>query len=113
MASMLTGLIAIAFFIVILNGFAAGLVSFAHFFRGAEGVMKRALIGACGTGVVCVALMSGALLFGGAGGGEGAAVIVMVCAIVAAFGAAVSLPGAYILSRKIGDAGRIDPDTFS
>ena len=112
MSSMITALIAIAVFIVLLNGFAAGLVAVSYFWRDAQGVMKRALVGALGAGIVCLLMVSGPLV-AGRGLGNGLAAAVLSLATIFAVGFLVSLPGAYILSRKIGDRKQVDPGVFS
>ncbi|KLI63662.1 hypothetical protein AAV99_07960 [Aurantiacibacter marinus] len=109
---MLVGLIAVAVFIVILNGFAAGVVAAVYFWRNSQGVMKRAFTGALSTGLACLAMLSGSVTNLG-DLGEGVAIGAFVLAICFAFGTLVSLPGAYILSRKIGDDGRVNPEVFS
>lgn len=112
-SGMITGLIAIAAFAVILNGFAAGVVAIAYFWRDAQGVMKRAVIGALGSGIASFGLASGVVLTGGSVRGDGLAMISIGIGVFVVFGTLISLPGAYILSRKIGSRQRVDPDVFS
>ncbi|QZH74490.1 MAG: hypothetical protein JY451_12535 [Erythrobacter sp.] len=96
--------------IVILNGFAAGVVASIHLWGGSSTVSKRAALGALGAGIAATVLILVPVL---SEGGESLAIVAVICALVLASGTAASLPGAIIISRRIGDSVSIDPDTFA
>lgn len=108
------GLITFALFaLVIMNGFAAGIVAALHFWNGIAAVARRAMLASLSSGIVSVLLFSGILLEEGFVDSEGMDVLALVCVIFLAVGTVVSLPGAFIMSRKIGDTAVIDPDIFN
>ncbi len=92
----------------IFNGFAAGVVSALYFWRNHRNTTQRAILGAFVSGLTCAGIMLGPVVLEGLNAaGESTIAIVVVVALCAA----VSLPGAFIMSRKIAKA---DPlgDTF-
>ncbi|RJY08807.1 hypothetical protein [Aurantiacibacter aquimixticola] len=98
--------------IVIMNGFAAGVVAILYHWRGNANVSQRALFGSVVAGLASGTLLLGPFLSEGLIGAGGAGVGAFVIGFMFAAGLIVSLPGAFLMSRKIGDTRRVDTSTF-
>jgi len=98
------------FGLVLLNGFSAGIVAFLYFWRKNRDVNRRALSAGLVSGMVIAGTLSGALLTEGFYEILPAVIGLVFVAIICG---AASLPGAFILSRKIGQSAPVDPDIFS
>lgn len=97
---------------VILNGFAAGVVSVLHFWGKNGQVGLRAALGSIGSGICTLLVFSGFIFFDPTSTRDGIGVMTGISVIFFAGGMIVSLPGAFLMSRKIGDTMPINPDTF-
>lgn len=101
MSSIAVGVIALAFGAVMLNFCAAGLVAGFYFWRNVRSVSKRAVLGALLTGLICVAMLSGALLQDIISSVRETVVVVSTIVMFLGLACASSFPGAFIMSRKI------------
>lgn len=99
--------------ILILNGFAAGVVAILYHWRGHTKVGQRALIGGMSSGIASLLLFLGPVLLDAIGGTEETLIMLLALTVVAVAGGVVSIPGAILMSRKIGSATLVDPDTFA
>lgn len=97
---MLAGLIFMLVGALILNGFAAGMAAMLYLWRRDWPRSRRIVLSALSSGMATLLLFSGVLLFSG-GLQEEPVVMVLVFGLFALAGAAVSLPAALIMSRKI------------
>ncbi len=111
--TMLIGAFMIVGGIIILNGFAAGIVAALHFWGRNYTVAGRAAWGALASGVATVVMLAGAMFAESQGGRDGVAVATALFIFIVLAGFLVALPGAYVLSRKIGSNAPINPDTFA
>ena len=94
----------------ILNGFAAGVVAFLYHWRGVSALGARAVAASFATGTtLALALVATTLGNLMAGGVEETA---LLFGTMLAIGTVVSLPGAFLMSRKIGARPRSDASTF-
>ena len=91
-------LTATVFGLIIINGYAAGVVAALYFWRNRQSVAKRALFAALVAGLTAAAMLSGPML---ADGFNDTLPIVLGLAFTGGIAALVSLPGAFIMSRKI------------
>lgn len=101
MSSVLTGLIAVFFGTVIVNGFAAGIVAYLYLGKRKGTVTARALHGAGITASIVLLMFSGALIDDMLTGDIETAVAFMAVAIIGCLAAVLSLPGAVIMARRL------------
>ena len=108
MSDILVALAALIFGGVIMNFCSAGLVAGLYFWRGSRKMSVRALTGAGLTGVLFFLMLSGAFL---ASSMENYPAVAIAVPMIIVVGAVTSLPGAFLMSRKIAKS---DPfgDTF-
>ncbi len=108
MTELIVLLTVFAFGLVILNGFAAGTVAFLYFWRKSRGVSRRALAAGLVVGMVTAGSLSGAMLADDLGDALPATIGLLFVALVCGL---ASLPGAFMMSRKIASADVVG-DTF-
>ena len=86
------------FGLAILNGLAAGMVSILYFWRNNRSTTQRALWGALISGLICAGTMLGPVVLEGLSAAFESTLALVVMVVVCTAG---SLPGAFIMSRKI------------
>jgi len=107
--SALIGIWAIAVFVVVLNGFSAGLTAFFHLWRSKQARRSRALTAAAITGLIPLVVAAPAVLTQTSNGTVSVVGFIVGFGVLSVLTMAVSLPGAVIIARKLdgpGDAYR-------